>query len=365
MDFSEIKLKKLDLYIIRKFLGTFFFSIILILMIVIVFDISERMEDFLDKRPPLNEIVFDFYLNYVIFIANLFSPLFTFIAVIYFTSRMAYRSEIIAILGSGIGFNRLLFPYLLSAGLLASLSLYLNHFVLPESNKTRLAFEEKYLRNRFENRDKNIHRKLDSETFYFFSGYDSYSNIGYNFSLEKIKEGRRYYYLKGDRLKWDSVQQRWSLENYFLRKIDGLKETVAKGALLDTTFAFHPSEFTTRENKIEAMTTPVLNEFIEQERQKGSNRIPFYEVEQHWRSSYPFATFVLTLIGASVASRKVRGGIGWQLGMGLGISFCYILFMRISTTFATNGSLLPFIAVWLPNLIFSLVALVMLRNVPK
>jgi lipopolysaccharide export system permease protein len=362
---SLAQMKKLDLYIIRKFLSTFFLSIILILLIVVVFDISERMEDFLDKKPPLNEIVFDFYLNYIIFIANLFSPLFTFIAVIYFTSRMAYRSEIIAIFSSGIGFNRLLFPYLFSAGLLALLSLSFNHFVLPRANKTRLVFEEKYLRNRFENRDRNIHRKLDAETYYFFSGYDSYTNIGYNFVLEKIKDGNRYYYLKGDRLKWDSVQQRWLLENYFMRRIDGMKETVVKGTTLDTVFAFHPSEFTTRENKIEAMTTPVLNEFIEQERLKGSSRIPFYEVEQHWRSSYPFATFVLTLIGVSVASRKVRGGIGWQLGLGLGISFCYILFMRISTTFATNGGLSPFLAVWLPNFIFSLVALVMLRNVPK
>lgn len=358
-------IKKLDLYIIRKFLGTFFFSIILILMIVIVFDISERMEDFLDRKPSMSEVIFDFYANYIPYIANLFSPLFTFIAVIYFTSRMAYRSEIIAILGSGIGFNRMLFPYLFSAGLLASLSLYLNHFVLPQSNKTRLVFEEKYLRNRFENRDKNIHRKLDSETYYFFSGYDSYSNIGYNFAFEKIKDGIRYYYLKSDRLKWDSVLQRWSLENYFLREINGMTETVKKGSRLDTTFAFHPTEFTTRDNKIEAMTTPVLNKFIQEEREKGSNRIPFYEVEKHWRSSYPFATFVLTLIGVSVASRKVRGGIGWQLGIGLGISFCYILFMRISTTFATNGSLSPVIAVWLPNMIFCVVALFMLRYAPK
>lgn len=358
-------MKKIDVYIIRKFLGTFFLSIVLILMIVIVFDISERMEDFLAKKPPLHAIIFDYYLNFLPFFANLFSPLFTFIAVIYFTSRMAYRSEIIAILSSGVSFRRLLFPYMLSATVLAGLSLYLNHFVIPQANKKRLAFEELYLRDRYYNQDKNIHRQIEPGTFIYFTSYNNENNIGYQFSMEKIQNGVRSYYLKSDFIKWDSVKNKWSVENYFIRKIDGMHEKIISGSKLDTVFNFEPAEFGKRENRIEAMQSPELNRFIADEKEQGSSLIPTYEVEKYGRTAFPFATFVLTLIGASVASRKVRGGIGWHIGVGLLISFSYILFMKVSTTFATNGSFPAIIAVWIPNVIFILLALFMLRAAPK
>ncbi|MBI4930140.1 MAG: LptF/LptG family permease [Bacteroidetes bacterium] len=358
-------MKKLDLYIIRKFLGTFFFSIILILMIVIVFDISERMEDFLDKKPPLREIIFDYYLNFIPFFANLFSPLFVFIAVIYFTSRMAYRSEIVAILGSGVSFRRLLRPYMMAATVIAALSLYLNHFVIPQANKTRLAFEEAYLRNPYTNNDRNIHRQIAPGTFIYFNSYNNQRNTGYQFSLEKIHGGTRFYFLKSDYIKWDSTGNKWSLENYFVRQISGMDEVITRGAKLDTVFDFLPTDFGKRENRIEAMQTPELSAFIDEEQKKGSSLIPFYEVEKHRRSSYPFATFVLTLIGASVASRKVRGGIGWHIGLGLMLAFTYILFMQVSTTFATNGGYPALIAVWIPNVIYVFLAFYMLSKAPK
>ncbi len=358
-------MKKLDLYIIKKFLGTFFLSIILILMIVVVFDISERMEDFMAKKPPLNEIIVNYYFNFLPFFANLFSPLFTFIAVIYFTSRMAYRSEIIAILGSGISFKRFLVPYMLSAAAIAFFSLYFNHFVIPQSNKVRLAFEEKYLRNAYEIKDRNILRKISPGTFIYFNSYNARDNSGYQFSLEKINNGSRNYYLKADNIRWDSTKNKWSLQNYFVRTINGMQENISMGAQLDTSLNFLPEEFSTRENKVEAMQTPELSRYIAAEKQKGSSLIPYYEVEEYRRSAFPFATFVLTLIGATVASRRVRGGIGWQLGLGLMISFSYILFMQVSTTFATNGGMPALIAVWIPNIIFTVLALFMLRTAPK
>ena len=358
-------IKKLDLYVIKKFLGTFFLSIVLILMIVVVFDISERMEDFIAKKPPLKEIIVNYYFNFLPFFANLFSPLFTFIAVIYFTSRMAHRSEIIAILGSGISFRRLLLPYMLSAGAIAVFSLYFNHFVIPQSNKVRLAFEEKYIRDRFEIKDKNIHREISPGVFIYFSSYLTKYNIGSQFALEKIINGSRNYYLRADNIQWDTLKNKWTLKDYFIRKIDGMHETFSKGERLDTVLGFPPEEFTSRENKIEAMQTPELSAYITSEKQKGSYLIPYFEVEKYRRSAFPFATFVLTLIGATVASRKVRGGIGWQLGMGLMLSFSYILFMQVSTTFATNGGMPALIAVWIPNIIFSVVALVMLRSALK
>lgn len=358
-------MKKIDLYIIRKFLGTFFFSIILILMIVVVFDFSERVEDFITRKPTVSAIVFEYYCNFLPFFANLFSPLFTFIAVIYFTSRMAYRSEIIAILGSGVSFKRFLLPYMISAAMIAGLSLFLSHYVIPQSNGVRLAFEEKYIRSQYWNNAKNIHRQLDPETFIYISSYNTMNQNGDAFSYEKIKDGTRYYYLKAGNAAWDSTGEKWMLTNYFIRTLDGMKEKVTTGAKLDTALNFFPTEFGTRENIVEAMQTPELNEFIASEKQKGSYKIPYYEVEKHRRSSFPFATFVLTLIGAIVASRKVRGGIGWHIGMGLGLSFTYILFMQVSTTFATNGGMPALIAVWIPNIIFSVIALVMLRGALK
>lgn len=334
-------------------------------MIVVVFDVSERMEDFIARKPPLSAIIVDYYFNFIPFFANRFSPLFTFIAVIYFTSRMAYRSEIIAILSSGVSFRRLLYPYMFSAGILALLSLYLNHFVIPKANKTRLAFEEAYIRNKFLNQDRNIHRQIEPGTFIYFSSFDNQNNIGFQFTIEKIHNGDRYYYLRADDIKWDSTSGQWQLENYFQRTIDGLKENIRRGSRLDTTFSFSPSEFGRRENRIEAMPTPELIRFIKDEKQQGSHLIPYYEVERDWRSAYPFATFVLTIIGVSVASRKVRGGIGWHIGLGLLISFSYILFMQVSTTFAINSGFSSLLAVWIPNIIFSVLALIMLRNAPK
>lgn len=359
-------MKILDLYIIRKFLTTFFLSIVLILMIVIVFDVSEQMSDFLLKKPPLREVIFDYYFNFVPFFANNFSPLFTFIAVIYFTSRMAYQSEIISILGSGISFKRMLFPYMISAAVLASMSLYLNHFVIPRSNGVRLAFEEKYIRNPYENKDKNIHRQITPGNYIYVTSYNHRIQSGYQFSFEKINNGERSFYLRSDKITWDSIQGKWSLDNYFIRTITGMEEHISMGAKLDTVLDFKPTEFGARVTKIASMQTPELNKYIEEEKLKGSSLIPFYESEKHWRTAFPFATFVLTLIGVSVASRRVRGGIGWHIGVGLLISFSYILLMRVSTTFATNGSIPNVVlAVWAPNLIFAVLALFMLRAAPK
>jgi len=355
----------LDRYIIRKFLSTFFLSIVLILMIVVVFDISERMEDFLLKKPPVKEIIVDYYFNFLPFFANKFSALFTFIAVIYFTSRMAYQSEIISILGSGISFKRMLLPYMISASVLASLSLYLNHYIIPKSNGVRLAFEEKYIRNAYENKGKNIHRQISPGNYIFVTSYDHRIQSGYQFSFEKIKEGERHYYLRADKITWDSTSGKWSLSNYFIRTINGMAEKISTGAKLDTSLNFQPSEFGIRETMVESMQTPELNRYIDDEKLKGSSMIAFYEVEKYGRTAFPFATFVLTLIGVSVASRRVRGGIGWHIGLGLLISFSYILFMQVSSTFATNGSVPASIAVWSPNVIFTVLALGMLRSAPK
>ncbi len=358
-------MKKLDWYIIKKFLGTFFFSIGLIMAIAIVFDISEKLQDFLDKKAPLNAIVFDYYLNFIPYFANLFSPLFVFISVIFFTAKMASNSEIVAILAGGISFKRMLRPYILSASVLALLSLYLNNFLIPKANAKRLAFEENYIRNKYRFSDKNIHRQIAPGTYVYFESFNNLANIGYKFSIEKFNNNKLEYKLISDYMQWDSLKNKWTIHNYYERFLNGEKQTFLKGNVKDTTINLTPKDFNRRENFIEAMDYYQLNQFIADEKFKGSENIPFYEVEKYKRIAFPFATFVLTIIGVSLSSRKVRGGIGMHIGIGLLISFAYILFMQVSTVMATNSGVDAAIAVWIPNVLFGILSLILLQKAPK
>ena len=358
-------MKILDWYIIKKFLGTFFFSLALIILIVVVFDISEKIDDFLAKEAPLRAIVVDYYFNFIPYIVNLFSPLFTFIAVILFTSRMASRTEIVAILSSGISYRRILFPYMLSATVIALLSLYLNNFVIPHATKNRVEFEDKYIRNQFHNSDRNIHIQTSPGTYVYLERYSTDDNTGYKFSIEKFKDGEMYYKLLSETIKWDSVKSRWSINNYFVRTIHGMDEHITKGIKTDTTLGFNPKEFGRKDNTIETMDYNELNQYITSETLKGSDNIEVYKIEKYRRTSFPFATFILTLIGVSIASRKVRGGIGMHIGIGILISFTFIMFMQISTTFAAGGFISPMVAVWIPNFLFSFLAWYLLRRAQK
>jgi len=358
-------LKILDKYIIRKFLGTFFFSLALIIVIAVVFDISEKLDDFIERKAPFRAIVFDYYFNFIPYFANLFAPLFIFISVIYFTARMAANTEIIAILNSGISFRRMLLPYFLAAGILASISFYFNGWVIPHSNKVKLAFENTYIKNPVEFKDRNLHRQISPGVFMYLESYNNAENIGYRFSLEKIENKNRVWFLASDRILWDSTETKWRIENYYIRSIEGFKETLKSGQSMDTTLPMAPADFKRRLNIIEAMDTPALNEFIKEERLSGSGNVNAYLVAKYRRTAIPFSTFILMLIGVSLSSRKVRGGIGAQLGLGVTISFAYILFMQISDTFAINGSIPPILAVWTPNIVFAGIAAALLRYAPK
>ncbi len=358
-------MKLLDRYIIRKFLGTFFFSLGLIIMIAVVFDISEKLDDFIEKKAPLDKIVFDYYLNFIPYFANLFAPLFVFISVIFFTARMAANTEIVAILNSGISFRRLLYPYLVSATVLATLLIYFNGWVIPHSNKVKLDFENVYIKNPVSFNQRNIHRQLVAGTFVYMESYNNAENIGYRFSMEKIVNGKRTWFLNSDRIKWDSASSRWHIEQFYIRTINGYRETLRSGWQMDTLLDMHPSDFRRRANIIDAMDNPTLSKFIEEERTEGSVNINPYLVEKYRRYALPFSTFILTLIGVSLSSRKSRGGIGTQLGVGITLSFSYILFMQVFNTFAASGSIPPFIAVWIPNFIYACIAAYLVKLAPK
>ena len=358
-------LKKLDWYIIGKFLGTFFYAIALIILIVIIFDLSERIDNFIENKAPLYDILFVYYLNFIPYFVNLFSPLFTFIAVIYFTSRMAFNTEIIAILSSGISFKRMLVPYFLSATCLAIISIYLSNVMIPDANRKRLDFEETYIRSQRQFRERNIHLQIRPGEFVYLESFNERINVGYKFTLERIEDGQLVRKVAADRAEWIDSTRTWSLRNYFSREIDGINEVLDFGQRMDTVINLSPDDFIQNLREMDAMNFKELQAFIDNERLKGSENIKFYLVEKHRRIAFPFATLVLTLIGVSLSSRKVRGGLGIHLGIGLTLSFAFILFMQVSTTFATNGNLPPALAVWIPNIVFAALGFYLLKTAPK
>lgn len=360
------KLTILDRYIIRKFLGTFFFTIALILAIAVVFDLSEKIDNFLENNAPVRKIIFDYYLNFIPYFAVLFSPLFTFITVIYFTSRMAYNTEIIAILSSGVSFNRLLVPYFISALALTVFAFTLNNFVIPHANARKLAFEDIYYHDTPKIvREKNIHRQIEPGVFIYLESYDTYTNVGRRFSIEKFKDGRLDSKLLANEIRWDSLKGKWTIYDYYIRDFLNESQLITQGRMVDTTLSMNPEEFRRRDNAVEAMNLGELNRFIREQKMQGVENIDMIMIEKHRRFSFPFSAFILTLIGVSVSSKKVKGGIGMQLGMGLLISFSYIVFMQFSSQFAIKGSLSPFIAVWIPNIVFVFVAIFLYRLAPR
>jgi len=356
----------LDWYIIRKFLGTFFFTIALIVAIAVIFDLSEKIDDFLENNAPAKKIIFDYYFNFIPYFAVLFSPLFTFITVIYFTSRMAYNTEIIAILSSGVSFNRLLVPYFVSAFALTMFAFTLNNYVIPHANRRKLAFEETYYHNSPRVvRERNIHKQIEPGIYIYLETFNTVSNNGRKFSMEKFEEGKLVSKLFSEEIRWDTLKNKWQLRNYYIRDFKNESQTVRQGREADTTINLSPEEFRRRDNAVEAMNLGELNQFIKEQKLQGASDIDLYLIEKHRRFSFPFSAFILTLIGVSVSSKKAKGGIGMQLGIGLLISFSYIVFMQFSSQFAIGGAFSPFIAVWIPNVLFAFVAAFIYRLAPK
>lgn len=351
-------LKKIDWYIIKKFLGTFFYSIALLTVIIIVFDISEKIDDFIENDAPLDKIVFQHYMTFIPFFVNMFSYLFTFIAVIFFTSKLAMNTEIIAILSSGVSFNRLLYPYMLSAFLLTIMSFYLANFVIPKANITRREFKDQYIEKLTKSKDQHIHLQISPGTFAYVESFNVYTNTGQRFSLEKFNEDRSLNFkLNSDKIVYDSISGKWKIYNYYIRTINGNHETLRKGAQLDTLINLAPSDLFFKKEDFEVMNYFEIRDYIREQQMKGNPRIKDYQVEKHKRIAFPFATLVMTLIGVSLSSRKVRGGIGLHLGLGIGLAFLFILIMQVSTVFAVSGNLSPALAAWLPNIVFGIIGI--------
>lgn len=349
----------LDRYIIKKFLGTYIFAIMLILAITVMFDINEKLDAFI--KAPLGETIFDYFLNFLPYFANQFSPLFTFIAVIFFTSKLADNSEIIAMLSTGMSYKRLLLPYMISATVIALSSYVLSAYIIPPANIERIEFTNTYVKNKRVEYGNNIMLQVAPGQIAYMSRYDNTTKTGYKFSLESFNDKKLESRLTAQIIKWDSAHQ-WQVRDYEIRDFYETKEIISSGKKLDTIIPFEPRDFLIAKNDHEKMTSPELREYIDIQKQRGVANIKSFEIENEKRYAMCAAAFILTVIGMTLSSKKVKGGMGLNIGIGLVLSFSYILFMTVTSSFAVSGLTSPMVAMWIPNFIYSIIAIILYRR---
>ena len=348
--------KRFDRYIIKHFLGTFFFAILLLFAIVVMFDINEKLDAVLTA--PWKATVFQYFMNFLPFILSQFSPLFTFISVIFFTSRLADRSEIIAMLSNGISFHRLTLPYLFSAAVIALGSYLLAAYIIPPANIERIAYTNKWVKNKEVVYGDNIQLQVKPGVMAYMARYDNTTRSGFRFSLEQFDGNTLKSRLTAETIKYDSVGL-WTIRNFTIRDFNGMKETLTKGSVMDTLLNIDPRDFLISKNDEQTMTSPELKEYIAKQKARGVANIKNFEIEYERRIAMTAAAFILTIIGLSLSSRKVRGGIGLNIGLGLLLSFSYILFMTVTSTFAVSGYTSPRVAMWIPNFVYIIIAAVL------
>ncbi|MBQ9137731.1 MAG: LptF/LptG family permease [Alistipes sp.] len=359
--------KKLDGYILGKFVGTYLFAIAMIIVIVVVFDYVEKVDDFIQMQAPVKAIIFDYYFKFVPFFINQFSALFTFIAVIFFTSKLAYQTEIVAMLSGGMSFRRLMWPYFLGALFITALSLTLSLWIIPMTQKDCVAFEQKYIARRVrEQYDRHIYRQVEPGKFAYVRGFSKSTSVASFFALEQYDGSRLTGALEASDVKFDPQSKHWTAQRYVTRTFDSSGDEIfTQHRNLDTVINLDVVELGRLTEFLTTMNIHELNDFLTQQRSKGSDSIRQIEVERHIRFSYPFGTFILTLIGVSLSSRKVRGGTGLHIGIGITLCFSYIMLTRVFEEFAKGGSMPTMIAVWLPNIIFMIVGIYLYRKAPK
>ncbi|MDD6853606.1 MULTISPECIES: LptF/LptG family permease [Prevotella] len=358
----------LDWYIIKKFIGTYVFSILLIISIAIVFDFNENLSKFTQYHAPWRAIIFDYYANFIPYYSNLFSPLFVFIAVIYFTSKLAGNSEIIAMMATGMSFRRLLRPYMFSCVLIALTTFYLNAYVIPHGTVIRQQFENRYRRNKVTNAADNVQIRLSKSTVVYMQHYDDQIKRGYGFSLDKFEGKKLVSHMTASDIQYDTIAEskyHWTANNWKVRTLRGLREKIQMGAVKDTVIPMEPADLIYSKGQQETFTSPELKRYISKQTSRGAANVKQYEVEYHKRIAMSFASFILTIIGASLSARKRKGGMGLYLGVGFALSFAYIMLQTVSSAFAVQANMPPPLAAWTPNIIFAVIALFCYRQAPN
>ena len=361
-------IKRIDRYIISKFIGTYIYSIIHVISISIVFDFQENLAKFTTNHAPWNAIVFDYYANFIPYFANLFSPLFVFIAVIFFTSKLAGNSEVIAMLASGMSFKRLLRPYMVSAALISVLNFTLGSYVIPKGNVVRHDFESKYKNNKKNTSATNVQLQVGKGVIAYIQQYDDISKTGYGFFLDKFENKKLVSHMTANVIKYDTISDsryQWRAINYKIRTLKGMREQIKSGQEIDTLIMMEPMDLVFSKGQQETFTSPELLRYISKQKDRGSSNVIQYEVEYHKRIASCFASFILTIIGASLSARKRKGGMGMYLGIGLLLSFSYILLQTISSTFAINANTPAILAAWIPNILYFFIAYYCYKKAPN
>ncbi len=361
-------IKILDRYIIRKFLSTFFFVVLIFTMIAVVIDFSEKVEDIIEESITIRQVIFDYYANFILFIDGLLWPLFTLIAVIFFTSRLAYNSEIISILNAGVSFRRLLVPYLVSATFIALIQLAGNHYVIPNGNKSMLDIVYTYFdKDKDKGKTRDVHMFIAPDTKVYIRSYRKRDSTAADFRVEKFNDHRLVYLIKANLAEWQGPPDNWRLRDYEIRSFDELQEdlVIGRGQYLDTTLNLTPADFVDYAEQQTMMTTPELKAFIQKQKSRGVGNTQKYEIELYRRSAEPFTILILTIIGVSIAARKVRGGMGFHLAIGIGLGALYIFLSRFSIVFATGQAVPPLVGIWFPNIVFAAVAFYLFTKAQK
>lgn len=365
---SSMTVKRIDRYIISKFLSTYIFLIAIVIMIAIIFDYNEKIDKFTQSHASFERIIFDYYLNFIPYFSNLFSPLFVFISVIFFTSKLAGNSEIIAMKSTGMSFRRLLRPYMMAAGIIAATSFLLGAYVIPKGNVSRVDFDNTYIKKKKITIAENVQMQVDTGVVAYITNFDITTKSGYGFSLDKFVDKKLVAHLTAQNIQYDTLSDRrnsWTLRMYRIRTLKGMRETIISGDKLDTIIMMEPTDFFYVKNQQETLTLPELKDFIGKQKMRGAPNISTFEVEYYKRFATPFAAFILTIIGVSLSCQKRKGGMGISLGIGLALSFTYIMFQTVSATFATNAGFPAMIAVWIPNLVFATIAYILYKRTPE
>lgn len=365
---GSVRIGRIDWYIMKKFLSTYVFLIAIVILIAIIFDYNEKIDKFTQSHVPVRKIVFDYYLNFIPYFSNLFSPLFVFIAVILFTSNLASNSEIIAMKAAGMSFRRLLRPYMLSAFLIAVVTFLLGAYVIPVGNISRVNFENAYVKKKSTTTADNVQMQVDTGVVAYITHFDNVTKSGYGFSLDKFVDKKLVSHLTAQNIQYDTLSDRrysWTIRMYNIRTLKGRREKISSGEKLDTMIMMEPSDFFYTKNQQETMTLPQLGEFIGKQKMRGAPNVNTFEVEYHKRFAMPFAAFILTVIGVSLSSQKRKGGMGISLGIGLALSFTYIMFQTVSATFSTNAGMPAALAAWIPNAVFAVIAFILYKRTPE
>lgn len=358
-------MKLLDRYILKNFLITYVFTVLITLLIICVIDFTEKIDNFRKFNPPASEILLDYYANLIPYYANYLSPLLVFIATVFFTARMAARTEIIAIFSSGMSFFRMLVPYFIGSAMLALFTFYMVGWVIPRANKIRLGFEYKYIEDQYYFNQRNFHIKVAPKLYAYLESYNNASLTGYKFTLERIEGNQLKEKLTSDRIVWEPKKKKWTVFDYRIRKIDGLTETITQGTQIDTTLNLSPKDFENDKNRFEELTLTQLNDYIDLLKLRGADGVETYLLEKYTRFTHPFAFIILTIIGVVVSARKSRRGSGLQIAFGFILAFVYLLFFMLAKGIAESGTIPAIVAVWLPNIIFAAIGFVLYKTLPR